>query len=77
MVSGTDRKYAMGERIAFHEDDLSMDIRQVHRRESEGAAKERKKPGAEGNKRKIQLREDDTKAGQKRVQAVGIWTLGS
>ena len=51
------------ERAAFNEDDLSLDLREVHRRESESIEKKRKKQWNKGNKGKIQLRENDPKAG--------------
>ena len=63
MVAGADCKHTVGEGAAFNKDDLPMDLREVHRRESESTEKERKKPRNKGNKRKIQLRENDPKAG--------------
>ena len=60
---GIEWSYPVGEGAAFDKDDLPMDLREVHRRESESTEEERKKPRNKGNKRKIQLRENDPKAG--------------
>ena len=41
MVSGTNIKYALRNGYALNKNDLSMDLRKVHRCKSKGAAKER------------------------------------
>ena len=77
LVTGTDCKHTMGERTSVCKDDLPVDLREIHRCEPESTAKKRRKPRKEGNQRKIQSGEDDPKAGQKRLQAAGVRTLGS